>query len=415
MKTCKLEIVELDAGSRKLLYRLQEEMRMACNFIARQWESWHDQHGSCERVRVALAADKSWREADKGTRGARPKWSVQPWPNDFAKQLYRRLTRRCPSLHCRVLTLLLQRMRGVLTTKQSSAVAMKWWIAILLDLDSRPGYRHPQPLLFDAANAKVLPADEKGRVWLEVRLNRIERAGKNASSVPIKMALKTGGKRAWYARPAVQMASGERKLSGAMVTYHATKKKWFAVLTYSEDAPEAIMLDPDRVAILKPGRKNCWLLRLDGRTQKLGGRGHHVRHVRRSLLMQRWGRQHNYTYSPKRKGRGKQRALVPYFKLSNRWLNFTKSCNRQLTADVVERLLEHCAGKLVLVGGDNNRLLATAGKIEGREDSTGWPWYQAEHLLQQKCQRHNIQVALRDSFSGVKRRQAEARRKVTVG
>lgn len=416
MRTCKLEIVELDGDSRKLLYALASQMREAYNFVWRRWEAWHTAHDTSSKLRECLAADRAWREADTKTRGRRPKWNVQPWPNELAKELYHALARRCPGLNSRVLVLLLQRIRQVVTTKQSSAAATKWWIAILLDLDGRGSSRHPQPIPFDAANAKLLPADEKGRVWLEVRLDRIQRAGgKRGTSTVIRAALKTGGKRAHYARPAVQMAAGSRKMSGAQVIYDGTKKKWFAALTYEPDAPEAVLLDPGRTAILRPGRKSCWLLRLDGRTQRLGGRGHHVRHVRRSLLMQRWSRQHSYTYSPKRKGRGKDRALVPLFKLSNRWLNFTKSCNQQLVADVAERLLEHCAGKVVLVQQVRGEtVLATSGKIEGRNDSTSWPWYQVQQLLQQKCQRHNIEVVLRESFSGASRRQAEQRQVVAI-
>lgn len=402
MQTCKLEIVELAPDDRRLLYALATQLREVANFVWRQWEVWHTQRDTPTRLRALLEADRAWRALEKNQRGQRPKWDVQCWPNEFGKLLYHATARRFPGLNRRVLVLATQRIRQNCTTKQSTAVPMKWWIAILLDLDSRATARHAQPLPLDKANAKVLPADEQGRVWLEVRLDRIARDGlKTATSQAIRVALKTGGKRAGYARPVLEIAAGTRPLSGAQITYDAKRKKWFAALTFEEAKRPAVALESGRVAMLRPGRSRwCWTLRINGRTERLGGRGHHVAHVRKSLLLQRWGRQHIYTYSPRRKGRSRNRALQPLFKLTNRWRNFTKSCNQLLVAGVVERLLQAGCGQLVLVNGSDRRLLATAGKLPGREDATGWPWYQVEQLLQWKCQRYGIQVRLRSGFSG---------------
>jgi hypothetical protein len=400
-RCCKLEVVELDADARRLLYDLASQLREAANFIWRQWEAWHTNRDTATALRACLAADKAWHQSDKATRGARPKWSVQPWPKELANELYHLTCRRFPGLNSRVIVLVLNQMRATITTKQSNAASTKWWIAILLDLDSRGRAKYPQPIPFDSANAKVLPADEKGRVWLEVRLDRIARAGKKtATSSLIRAALMTGGKRAAYARPAQQMADGSRKLSGAKLTYDAKKKKWFAALSYEADRV-AVDLDPDRVAVLRPGTRHCWTLRLEGRTFRLGGRGHHVAHRRKSNLLQRWSRQHGYTYAPRRKGRGRDRALVPVFKLQSAWNNFTSGCNRLLVADVLQLCIDHRVGRVVLVGGDESRILATAGKMPDREDSTGWPWYQVEQFLQQSGQKINLQIELR-SFCGGK-------------
>jgi hypothetical protein len=282
MQTCKLQVVELDLDHRRKLRALADEVRQAHNYIWRMWEHWHTERDSSAALRELLARDKAWRTGDKHTRGERPKWSVQCWPNEFANQTMKAVARRFPTVNSRVLSLLLQKIRGNVTTKQSSAAAMKWWIAILLDLDSRATARHPLPLAFDSANAKIFPCDDKGRVWLEVRLDRIERPGKaKGTSTPIRMALKTGGKRATYAKPAIEMAAGTRKLSGAQLQFDGTKNKWFACLTYEPDEIDKPQLNREAVAVLRPGRKSCWLLRVDGRTMRLAGRGHHVAHVRK--------------------------------------------------------------------------------------------------------------------------------------
>jgi hypothetical protein len=400
-RCCKLEVVELSSEHRKLMYDLSSQLREAANFIWRQWECWHTTRDTSTSLRHCLAADKAWHQSDKATRGGRPKWTVQPWPKELANELYHKITTRFPGLNSRVLVLLLNQMRQTVTTKQSSAAATKWWIAILLDLDSRGGSRYPQPIPFDSANAKVLPADEKGRVWFEARLNRIERPGKKTgTSTLIRAALKTGGKRAAYAQPAVQMASGDRKLAGAKLTYDAKKRKWFVALSYEVER-EAIELDAGKIAVLRPGSRNCWTLRVAGRTWRLGGRGHHVAHKRKTNLLQRWSRQHGYTYSPKRKGRGRDRGLLPVFKLQSAWNNFTSGCNRLLIADVLQLCCDQGVGKVVLIGGHEDRLLATAGKVPDREDSTGWPWYQLEQFLQQSAQRLNVKIELR-AFCGGK-------------
>lgn len=403
MESRKLEVVELDPEHRRVLYDLSQQMRELVNFVWRQWEAWHTWEDTSTALRTCLAADRKWRETKNGKR---PEWTVKPWPKEQANALYHACTRRFPGLHGRVIVLLLNKLRSTITTKQSSAVPMKWWIAILLDLDGRGTARYSQPIPFDRGNARVLPADEKGRVWLEMRLDRIARHDKRGTSTCIRAALKTGGKRAAYARPAHQMANGDLPLGGAQLFYDDRKKKWSASLTFEPDVQEKPSLDAERVAILRPGRKSCWLLRIDGRTIRLGGRGHHVGHVRKSLLMQRLGRQHEYTYRPKRRGQGRPRALVPLFKLQARWRNFTNGCNHELLTAVMSLLVEHKCGRLVLVGGDPGRLLATAGKLEGREDSTGWPWFAVEQIAEQKANKVGIAVTLRPFCGGRNQRKS---------
>lgn len=412
MKSCKLQIVELDSDSRRLLYDLTEQMREATNFVWRQWEAWHTERDSQTALKACLERDRQWRETKQGKR---PKWDVQPWPKEFANDLYHKCTRRFPGINSRALVLLLNRLRGNITTKQSSAANTKWWIAILLDKDGRGVARHAQPLLFDSANAKVRPSDEKWRVWLDLRLDRIARQGKRGTSTPIRAALKTGGKRAAYALPALQMAAGTRKLGGAQIIYDARKRKWFAALAYEPGVKEQPKLSPKKTAVLRPGFLYCWWLRIDGRSWWLGGRGHHVAHKRKSLLLQRLSRQHSYTFAPPRKGHGKDRALGPVFKLTLAWRNFTRACNDELTTEVVRRAAEAGCGRIVLVGGHSERVLSAAGKLPDHDDATGWPWHQVEQLLEQKANRLGIQVAKREFCGGKYKRQPEVPQNVKTG
>jgi hypothetical protein len=394
-KTIKLEIVELEPANRERLKVASRTMRELQNFVWRQWEAWHTAANSADELRAMFAANEAWQQADKADRGERPKWTVQPWPNDFGKHVYQLVTRRFPRLHVRTIDLALQKIRKTVCTKNSSSRGgLKWWIAILLDLDGRATFHHAQPVPFDSKNCKVLESDTKGRVRLSIRMDRVEREGKRGTSEPIECHLKTGGKRAYYALPAHQIAAGTRKLKGSQVVFDDRSGKLFACLTY-EAAAKSIECDPNKTAVVRAGRKHCWLVRIGGYTRRMGGRGNHVAHKRKSLLSQRWGRQSSYRHAPARKGSGRQRALSPLFKLSNAWNAFTRRCNDKLTHDVVELCEELGVGRVVYIHGDETRLLATAGKIGGRNDSSEWPWFQVEQLLEQKCNRLGIETKVR--------------------
>lgn len=395
----KLEIVELSKESREILFAVADELRAGVNWWWRNWEKYHTDRDSPRLLVQEIEADRVWRKADKATRGDRPPLSVSPIPNDLNRFLGTGTAKRCPSVNSRVVTLTVNKLGKTLRTMQSTAAACKWWRAILLDLDSRGCARKAQPVPLDRVNCKIEPCDEKGRVRISFRCDRLL-AGSRASSTIIEAKLKTDGKRADYAKPAHEIAVGIRPLKQVTLTWDGKNRKWFAALAYqAEELPKA-EVDPNRVAVLRPGTKTCWRLRLPGgRTIRLGGRPNHVRHVRRSLLLQRWGRQHGYTFHPSRKGLGRDRALSPMFKLTLRWNNFTRRCNDAVACQLVELLAEHGCGRVVILSGDETRCLASAGKIEGREDASGWPWYQFGQICEQKLSRVAIAADVKPILS----------------
>ena len=407
--TLRLEAVELTTEARQQWYARACEMRDLNNFVWRQWEAWHTQRDSTRLLREDLDNYAAWKETPKKERGEKPTFRVQAWHADFATELYHAARERFPALATRVLTLAIQKIRGNVVTKKSIAVpSLKWWQAILIDRDRRGSSKHPQPIPFDRSKCKLLPCDSLGRISMEVSVDRVERPGKKTALGTVhEFFLKTGGKRRKYAQLAHELAAGQHKLRGSQLVYNANKKKWFVCLTIDQpDTPAEV--DAEQVAVLRAGTRVNWKLRINGTSNKLGGRGHHVAHVRRGLLLQRWGRQESYRHAPARKGRGKQNALAPLFKLQNRWNNFTRRLNDELVTQVVQTLVETGTGTLVLVGGDAQRLLAVAGKIEGREDSTGWPWHQLEQLLEQKCNKFGIAVVKRAFCGGKHKRKAKA-------
>jgi len=404
--TVKLEIVELDKDERLKWYRLAEQIQELSNLVWRLWEVYHTMNDSASKLRQLLDADAAWKAAPKKTRGKRPKWNVEPYPALLGKWVYHQAKQEFPDLNSRTLVLAIQKIRQTICTKKQAGSRLKWWQAILLNRSGRASYLHPQPIPFDTANAQLLRADEKGRCWLRVRVDRIARVGKKtATSTPVDFALKTGGKRWDYARHVHRALDGETTLRGSSLFYDWRKKKWFACLVFDVEK-QSVPLDESKTAILRPGKtKSNWLIRIGGKTMRIGGRGHYVAHVRKGLLLQRWGRQESYRDAPPRKGRGKNRVLVPVFKLQSRWTNMTKRMNDSLAALTVELCKQHGVGSLIFINGDESRLLASAGKVTDRNDSTAWPWHQCEQIIEQHANRIGLTVTKKQLASARNRNQ----------
>lgn len=396
-RTIKLEITGLSTEERQLLYSIGEQLRRVANWAWRRWETYHTIHNTPDKLQRQIEQDKRWRSLPPAERKTtkRPAWSIDAMPKELYSDICKESLNRAPDVNNRCCTNYLHKWRKNLITKKSSAANCKWWIAILLDLDGRGIARHNLPIPIDSQNAKITPSDEPGQIAITFRADRIARPNKvRATSTQITARIKVSGKKTHYAQPAIEMANGLRNFTSAELIYDNRQKKWFISIAYDVES-KTIDIDPNKTAILRPGKKNkCWVLRVDGKSISIAGSGKHVAHKRKSLLSQRLGRQHSYRYAPPRKGKGLQRALTPLYKLTSAWNNFTKSCNNQMTAQLCEILADRKVGKLILLTGDDTRLLATIGKIPGQIDSTGWPWYQAEQYIKQKLSRFGIQCTV---------------------
>lgn len=156
-------------------------------------------------------------------------------------------------------------------------------------------------------------------------------------------------------------------------------------------------LDPAETAMLTAPESHPFLLHTRDRDFWIGGNGKNVEYVRHHLLVNRWGRQESYRYAgSNRKSHGRKRAIAGQQKYELSWRDFTKSFNCQSASRIVKILLEMGIGTLEYTKGSDRSFLAKAGKVEGRQDSTGWDWYQFESILKRKCDEVGIAVVVHE-------------------
>jgi hypothetical protein len=166
-----------------------------------------------------------------------------------------------------------------------------------------------------------------------------------------------------------------------------------------EQPPE---LDANKVAILRAHVNRPWELVLpDGKMRMPGGNGRYIGPVRRQLLMQRWNRQSNYTNAGSaNKGHGRERAGAgPQWNLQQQWKNFVKRVNSGVVREVLNACVAAGCGTLVYEQPDgdfkDSRFLSMAGKVDGRNDSSAWDWFQVRTMLEQRSPECGVAVVVR--------------------
>lgn len=377
--------------------RIADDCREIVNLIWQQWETWHIQQGSDLAARQWLADYKRHMEAGGAKKDA-PKLDVVCMPPVLSKRIYAAIKDRFPHVHTRTWGLLQQ-----LTAKRMGGKDVegryKIWLAVLLNRQGRPNSTHDQPIPFDSKNSRPMSRIEGKHTnyALSVNLTRLYSDKKSCPSIEDAVQLKARGSgQSILAR----IESGEYTFKGSSIVYHSGKRKWFALIAYQMPVAAKADVDASRTAVVHPCKDRPWRLWINGRDLWVGGQGLHVAAVRRQLLTQRWSRQENYRRAgSSNKGHGRKRALDPIFKLSNRWRQFTKCYNEQVTAEIVRRCVEQRIGRVVyLKPADDrrdSRFLVHAGK-QGKNDSTGWDWAQFGSRLSDKCKAVGIHLEIRE-------------------
>lgn len=402
IRVSKFEVYRINADDPKSVrqrwHKTADFIQEMTNFIWQSWLVWHVQNESAAKIRQYLNALALWRETKQGDK---PKLDLFAVSAELQKHLYDGLTATFPEVHSRVLVLLLQIVTKKIKERKAAKGNLSGWMAILLHRESLPSSTRPQPIPYDRQNASVIPPLADGDNYrLRLRVDRIEREGKPALSTIDEVELLTKRRGiAGHAAILQRICAGETKFAGSSLQWSDQRKKWFALVCWDDqqDSPE---LDAASTAILRPATKHPWTLVLPSGKRWRGGNGRHVGAVRQQLLTQRWNRQAGYRYAGSaNKGHGLNRALGPLFKLSLRWKDFVKTCNHHLTIEIVRDCVRENVGTLFYLqpAGEkrDRRFLATAGKIPGRDDSTGWDWHQVAAMLGYKCREAGIKLVVR--------------------
>lgn len=414
MKTIKLEIGRILNGGgerRKVWFDLACDCRTATNAWWRTWESWHHGNGSAAIIKADLRAADEWKNrtvsaGKKNVAAERPKWRVQAIPKELANRLYRVVVDAVPNVHVKTAGTLMQKLNLLCSGRKAASGNLRGWAAILLDREGRPSSTHPHPIPIHHEYLKLVPPEEKNGEWrIRFAVERTPRDGKRSETRWDEVATWTKGRKYRNVTSILlRIATGELRHHGGSLTYDANKRKWFLNLTWSSLVEVAkARVDPNMTATLHPAIRHPWTLFLPGGgKQWMLGRGDFVARVREQLLAQRWNRQANYRNAgSSTKGHGRGRALLPIDKLSRRWKDFVKRLNHTLTTDAVRVCESLGIGEIVYVqpAGSvrDKRFLSRAGKVAGREDSTGWDWYQVASMLAYKCKERGIKLVVRKS------------------
>lgn len=409
MKTYKLEIVGFDDKDKRLaLYRLAQRCQEIANRVWQLWECWHVANDSRRKLIEALDADQAWRAADKATRGERPKFAVSCFPavggvnkvgnaRTLRNQIEADIACTFGDVHMRVKTLLINKIAQDISTRKAANGKLAAWQAILLNHQARPTFTRPLPIPFDKASSPVGSGVVGANGELSIRLHRDE----EGKSMVERFTLLTKGRAAKYIKPIARMASGEWAYKGSSLFYDGRKKKWFALLTCELPAGAEYTPIPDRLAFLRCGHYGPVQLRVGGGRAFLPGfaRNKVVGVIRRQLLTQRWSRQSNYRVAgSSNKGHGRGRAIGPVMLLSRRWKDFVKRYNHTMTTAFIERCRREGVAKIMFFQpAGSGWYLDSAGKVPGREDSTGWDYFQIKTMLAYKSQAAGIEFESRKS------------------
>lgn len=398
VKTMRYEIVGWQGDPKDAKARwmeLADECREIVNVIWQQWEVYHVGLGNDVKVQRFAEDLRAYR---RGETKDKPKLGVHCWDSPFGKTVYRKLTERFPSVHLRVVVLLMDIVKKRMSGKD---VEGKWaiWQAVLMNRQGRPNCVHDQPIPFDRASCKPFSeAGEKGtNYWLEINLTRVPRPGKVATSICDRVQLKARGSGLAIMR---RMVSGEYKFCGSKIVFDSSRRKWYALLSYNDHVEDVENPELTETATLHALRDSPWAFWIGGNWEWFGGCGSYIGATRRRLLTSRWSRQEQYRYAgSSNKGHGRERAMQGVEKLSRGWKDFVKTVNHQLTRAVVMRCIDRRVKRLIYLqpAGDKRetRFLTVDGKVPGREDATGWDWAQVGSLLSYKCKELGIHLEIR--------------------
>jgi hypothetical protein len=395
--------MELRLPSKEHWQRFRE-MSDTCREMANcAWETWlveHVNRGTGRKIREWLANDKAWREA--GSQGKRPKFEGFAVDAAMSKLIYRACVTECPQLTPAAVSAFLQAFTKKIGERKASNGNLPGWWAILLHRESLPSSTKSQPVPLRAAELIVLPPTKEVPTW-RVQFKSHRQGFGIVTTDRLEMIAGTR-KTASSTAKLQRIASGEYKLCGSNLVYDRWNNKWFVSLGY-QHKEAAGMREGEGTAFLHAAYQSPWRLRIGGRSFKRRGDGREVGEVRRQLLTQRWSRQANYRYAGSaNKGHGRNRALLPVEKLSNRWKDFVKTSNRQMAAAVVAECVQRNVKTLVYFQPSGkvsaNRFLAKVGKVDGRQDATGWDWFQVKTCLASECEEQGIHFVCRKTGEG---------------
>jgi hypothetical protein len=458
----KVERLEVVDGACEDIDALLRELALVAqrvkNRFYKAFVRWHEDHGSAAAVAAWMdqhasearrysRAMQDWQEADRKTRGKKPKRKIEqcpskPFPPACGKAIYAATVGREPSYHTKLTGAIVQRETGDLSQRKASRSAYKRWHRILADLGEMPTFSRPQPVPFSPSHSRIERHEDGKDVRWSIRVAIASRAAgplvlrlwlwtrgrKTKKNVPIlekalayqeqtqeELAARRGRKNGdpslaadlaevesrWLGTPTVKFGASAIQPQGA---------GWEVMLCYREEKDAPIEVDPSKTAVLIAGRRRPWVMRIDGqkRCAWVMGRGRLVGRIRMKYAALRASRNESARYgSRSRKGHGRRRAV---YDVKNGEDHFKKTFNAQAVAAVLRLLESHGVGRLIYRGPKarrekgttaETRFLVTAGATPRRPGL--WNWHQFKTMLEQKAQDAGVELLDKSKKSEEKR------------
>ncbi len=359
------------------------------------WQTWLNEHlkrGSGETVKRYMQDTLNWHNADHATRGPKPKCELKAVDSAISAAIYRAAADATEEMACRPIVLLCNQENGKIVSAKGTNSAFPRWMLILAGLGEFPSASRPLPIPFDKACCKLTKSDDDNwRMFL--RLERQKRVGKRAVTIEDECLLKTRGKNLGNQLTVLKkIAAGEYDFCGSNLIQK--DGSFYLHVCYRMPPLPKSELDADKQATLTAAECHPWDLAIEDRVMRMGGKiGEYIKSLRRRLILERLSRNESYRHaSSARKGHGRRRATENLIVLRKRWQSFVKTTNQQLANDVVLRCVEHRAGRLLYLqpSKEHDVFVSSAGQVPGRNDASGWDFFQLKTLLERGCEKHGI-------------------------
>ncbi len=391
VRCAKIEIAGFGkaSGQRDNWRQLAVDCQRMTNRLWQIWLCHHANNESAAKLRDHFDAFAKWKQTKEGPKPQWPCKALEPPLTKSADQrsFYRILSAEFPGVNARTRGLLTNAWQSRLNKRKAASGNLPGWVSILFANESLPSFHKPQPIPFDKDNAKL--RKEGGKYILELRVERLADSGK---SVVEKCELILGKRKCRSVRTIVdRILSGEYAWKGSNLVY--IKGKWFAMVSYEMPKQERPEVDPDKVLVIRPGRRMPWWIRLGHVSHGFGGNGKHVEFARRRIQQERANRKEHYRWAGSaQKGHGRSRADGVWTRLSSRWKDFTKRYNNEVTTRLVRLAVSRGYGRIVYIqpkdGRRDSRYLSQAGN-DGRH-AMYWDYFQFGSMLSAKCEHEGI-------------------------
>lgn len=363
-------------------FALMDLCRRAANLYYETWLVWHVQNQSALQLEQWFAARKALGVKEAG------KCPVDCLSKELSNLIYHTITRRYPVIQATVVTLLMQDLRGTLSSGKAAKGSLPKWSSILLHNEKMPSFEGSFPIPFSKANGElVVEGDDK---YVEFKLSRMPVEGKSTQiCIGDKVKLRLKGRKCANERAQFdKIQSGEWPFKGSQLTYDKKKNKWFVSLCHQRPSHVA-QVDGTLTAYLVPGRNVPFFIVVRGqRKQWLEGRGQHIIGMRERIWRLRAEKSSSYRYATNRKGHGRNGANKWRAKSTQVWRHFVHRINHNVSVHAAEWCVSHGVGTLVYM--KPNSTCAQNRHVSGDYKNSTWEFFDLASKLAYKCQDRGI-------------------------